>query len=60
MNRDYLQTLDTCEELKDKLNELSGLLKFTVSQGRSILYSEKKQDLINWIEEIEFEINNQE
>lgn len=60
MNSDHLQTLDTCEELKDKLNELSGLLKYTVSQGRSIPYNEKKQDLINWIEEIEFEINNQE
>lgn len=58
MNSDYLQTLDTCEELKDKLNELSELLKYTVSQGRSIPYDEKKQDLINWIKEIEFELIN--
>ena len=58
MNIDYKKTLIVSEELKDKLNELSSLLVSNVNQGLSTEYEKKKADIINWIEEIEFNINN--
>ena len=54
----YPKTLDKCDEVKEKLNELSELLYLNVCQELSNKYELKKEDLINWIEEIEFEITN--
>lgn len=56
----YTKTLDKCEEIKVKLNELTELLKFTANQGITNKFNTKKEDLKNWIEEIEFSINNYE
>ena len=58
MNIDYPKTLDKCEEVKIKLKELSDLLHSTVCQELSIKFEDKKSDIENWIEEIEFEIIN--
>ena len=60
MNIDYLKTLDKCEEVKNKLNELSLLLYSNVNQELSEKFENKRSDITNWIEEIEFEINNYE
>jgi hypothetical protein len=60
MNIDYPKTLDTCEEIKVKLNELSILLYSNVSQEFSKKFENKKSDIENWIEEIEFEITSYE
>jgi hypothetical protein len=47
-------------EVKEKLNELSELLFSNVNQELSNKFNLKKDDIINWIEEIEFEITNYE
>ena len=60
MNTDYPKTLDKCEEVKEKLNELSELLFSNVNQELSNKFNLKKDDIINWIEEVEFEITNYE
>ncbi|MBN2729799.1 MAG: hypothetical protein JXR53_11300 [Bacteroidales bacterium] len=56
----YIKTLEMCEELKTKLDELSELLNFSVNQGIANKFNDKKEDLKNWIEEIEFTINDYE
>lgn len=56
----YTKTLDKCEEMKGKLNELSEFLNSVVNQEIAKKFNSKKEDLINWIEEIEFTINNYE
>lgn len=58
MTINYPKTLDTCEEVKIKLKELSDLLYSNVCQELSIKFEEKRSDMENWIEEIEFEITN--
>jgi hypothetical protein len=60
MDIDYTKTLEACEEIKTKLNELSALLFHSANQGISNEYEVKKGDLINWIEEIEFNITSHE
>lgn len=60
MNINYPKTLEKCEEVKLKLEELSNILYYNVSQELSISYENKKNDIVNWIEEIEFEITNYE
>lgn len=60
MNIDYPDTLDKCEEVKNKLNELSLLLYSNVNQELSRKFEDKSRDIKNWIEEIEFEITNYE
>lgn len=58
MNINYPKTLNTCDELKSKLEELSVLLRTNVNQELFNKYDIKSKDLTNWIEEIEFEITN--
>lgn len=58
MNADYNKTLSLSEEVKDKLHQLSVVLNSSVNQGLKNEYDKKKNELINWIEEIEFTINN--
>lgn len=58
MKIDYEKTLNLTEEIKVKLNELNALLYSNVNQELSSKYELKKDDLINWIEEIEFNIIN--
>ena len=60
MNIDYPKTLDKCEEVKKKLQELSTLLYSNLNQELSLKFNRKKKDVENWIEEIEFEITNYE
>ena len=60
MNIDYPKTLDKCEEVKEKLNELSRLLFSNVNQELSNKFNQKKDGIVNWIQEIEFEITNYE
>lgn len=60
MNIDYPKTLDKCSEVKEKLNELSQLLFSNVNQELSNKFDIKKHDIINWIEEIEFQVTNYE
>ena len=60
MNTGYPKTLDKCEEVKIKLQELSTLLYSNVNQELSLNFDSKKNDIENWIEEIEFEITNYE
>ena len=60
MNINYPKTLDKCQEVKSKLKELSHLLYSNVNQGLSNKFEEKRSDIENWIEEIEFEIKNHE
>jgi hypothetical protein len=60
MDIDHTKTLEACEEIKTKLNELSALLFYSANQGISNEYEVKKGDLINWIEEIEFNITSHE
>lgn len=52
----YSQTLYLCDDIKIKIEELQLLLKNTVNQGLSIKFEEKSSELINWIEEIEFNL----
>ena len=56
MKIDYEKTLNLTEEIKVKLNALNALLYTSVNQELSNTYEFKKDDLINWIEEIEFTI----
>ncbi len=58
MDVNYEKTLNLSDEIKNKLNELSFLLNSTVNQGLSNEFNIKKEELINWIEEIEFTILN--
>ncbi|MBC8757612.1 hypothetical protein H2O64_23290 [Kordia sp. YSTF-M3] len=58
MNVNYPKTLDKCEEVKSILEELSLLLYSNVGQELSNKFEEKRIDIENWIEEIEFEITN--
>ena len=60
MNIDYSKTLDSCEDVKIKLKELSILLYSNVNQELSQKFEDKRTDIINWIEEVEFEITNYE
>lgn len=60
MNIDYPKTLDKCEEVKTKLKELSVLLYSNVNQELSQKFEDKKNDIENWIEEIESEITSYE
>jgi hypothetical protein len=60
MNINYIKTLDKCEEVKLKLEELSVLLHSNVNQELSQKFEDKRNDIQNWIEEIEFTINNYE
>jgi hypothetical protein len=60
MNINYPKTLDKCEEVKKKLQELSTLLYSNLNQELSLKFNRKKKDVENWIEEIEFEITNYE
>lgn len=57
---DYPRTLDKCEEVKSILNALSELLFSNVNQELSNKFNSKKDDIVNWIEEIEFEVTNYE
>lgn len=58
INMNSPKTLDKCEEARQILNELSELLYSNVGQGLSREFNLKKDDIINWIDEIEFEITN--
>ncbi|UAM97840.1 hypothetical protein K8354_16355 [Polaribacter litorisediminis] len=58
MNIDYAKTLDKCDEVKKKLQELSTLLYSNVKQELSSKFNSEKNNIENWIEEIEFEITN--
>lgn len=60
MSIDYPKTLDKCEEVKIKLKELSDLLYSNANQELSQKFEDKRNDITNWIEEIEFEITNYE
>jgi hypothetical protein len=53
---DYTKTLSLCEDITTKIEELKVLLKSTVNQGVSNKFEIYSNDLINWIEEIEFNI----
>ena len=59
-NINYPKTLEICNQVKQKLEELSVLLYSNVNQNLSDNYNLKKDDLNNWIDEIEFEITNYE
>lgn len=54
------QTLIVSEEIKLKLEELQKLLYFTVNQGIENKFSDYKDLMINWLEEIEFNITSYE
>ncbi|MEX1190632.1 MAG: hypothetical protein WEA99_01580 [Brumimicrobium sp.] len=58
MNIDYPRSLEKCDEVKNKLKEFSVLLCSNVNQELSQKFEDKKSDIENWIEEIEFEITN--
>jgi hypothetical protein len=58
MNIDYNKTLEKCDEIKAKLKELSNMLYSNVNQELSSNFDNKRAELENWIEEIEFEITN--
>ncbi len=60
MNIDYPLTLEKCDEVKTKLKELSSLLYSNVNQELAQKFEDKKSDIENWIEEIEFQITNYE
>ena len=53
---DFSKTLTLCEEIKDKIEELQLQLLRTTNQGLLSKYKENANNLINWIEEIEFNI----
>lgn len=56
----YNQTLIVSEEIKSKLEELQKLLYYTVNQGIENKFSDYKDLMINWLEEIEFNITSYE
>jgi hypothetical protein len=56
----FSQTLIVFEEIKLKLEELQKLLYYTVNQGIENKFSEYKDLMINWLEEIEFNITSYE
>lgn len=56
----FSQTLIVSEEIKLKLEELQKLLYYTVNQGIENKFSEYKDLMINWLEEIEFNITSYE
>ena len=56
----FSQTLIVSEEIKLKLEELQKLLYYTVNQGIENKFSEYKYLMINWLEEIEFNITSYE
>ncbi len=58
MRKEDLNILNVSEELKIKLEEYSKLLYSNINSGLSLEYERTKTDMINWIEEIEFTIQN--
>ena len=56
----YSQTLIVSGEIKSKLEELHKLLYYTVNQGIENKFSDYKNLMINWLEEIEFNITSYE
>lgn len=56
----YSQTLIVSEEIKLKLEELQKLLYYAVNQGIENKFSDYKDLMINWLEEIEFNITSYE
>lgn len=55
--KEYSDALIQCEELKIKIEELENSLQQTVNQGLSNKFEEYSKQLINWIEEVEFNLN---
>lgn len=53
---EYLNTLRLCEETKLKINELKYLLGKNVIVGLWEKYEDYSALLVNWIEEIEFNL----
>lgn len=51
----YLQIIELCHSIKNDSEQLKQLMKSSISTGVYDPFLEKKEDLDNWLDEIEFE-----
>lgn len=54
----YLELLKYCEETTAHIRSLQEMTRKTMCQGLSIEITKYSDDIVNWIEEIEFTIND--
>lgn len=54
----YLELLQHCEETTAHIRSLQEMTRKTMCQGLSIEMTKYSDDIVNWIEEIEFTIND--